>query len=113
MTTTLDGMTLQPDTERRLQKIAKRLDDTIEKRDRAIVEAHISGAAYREIARAIGMSHVGVRDIVRRYDDLIITDDQGNRFLVEVKTADHVKPHREAEFDDENVVARTEGSDEQ
>lgn len=63
---TLPDVALDPKVARRLDTLAKRLDRTIEERDQLIVEAHGAGAGLREIARAVGMTHVGVRDIVRR-----------------------------------------------
>jgi hypothetical protein len=60
---TLAPIPLDRDTERKLN----RYRDMRERRDRLIVQAHANGASLREIGDAVGMSHVGVLGVLRRY----------------------------------------------
>ena len=63
----LRDVVLDPRVARRLDALAKKLDRTIEERNQLIVEAHREGAGLREIARAAGMTHPGVKDIIQRH----------------------------------------------
>jgi uncharacterized coiled-coil DUF342 family protein len=53
---------------RRLRRASELLDRHRQGRDQLIREAHEAGASYREIAAAVGLSHVGVMKIVGKED---------------------------------------------
>lgn len=50
----------------RLEAAAAHLDSARLLRDRVVHEAHRDGLSYRAIARALGMTHQGVRKILAR-----------------------------------------------
>lgn len=52
--------------EARLARAAASAVRATEKRDRMIVESYEAGAGLREIARAVDMTHPGVRRIILR-----------------------------------------------
>jgi hypothetical protein len=57
-------MPLDPARERRLRALATRLGSTRAERDQEIRAAHAAGGGLREIARAVGMTHQGVKNII-------------------------------------------------
>ncbi len=57
---------LTPERHRHLRRAGQRVAQVIEERDRAIREAVAEGAGLREVARAVGLSHAGVKKIVER-----------------------------------------------
>ena len=81
-------MALDSATARELTRVAQRVESATKRRDRLIVEAFEQGAGLREIGRAVGMTHPGVRRVILR-----------NRGDLEVK---HVLPHGHPDFDPSN-----------
>lgn len=57
---------LTTEMERLLGRSAHKLDRALAERDRLIREAAAQGGGLREIARAVGLSHAGVKKIVER-----------------------------------------------
>jgi DNA-directed RNA polymerase specialized sigma24 family protein len=57
---------VDPDLEQALRDLADTVATSTSERDRLIVEAYTQGAGLREIARAVAMSHPGVRSIILR-----------------------------------------------
>lgn len=64
---TVRTVTMEPAMIRKLANAAKKATDWTQERNRLIKEAHQGGASYREIGRAVGLSHVGVRGIVEGF----------------------------------------------
>lgn len=64
---TVRTVTMEPAMIRKLANAAKKATDWTQERNRLIKEAHEAGAGYREIGRAVGLSHVGVKGIVEGY----------------------------------------------
>lgn len=65
-TTTIRPVPLDPATARKLSATASRAAQNTQERDKLIAEAYRAGASMREIGRAIGMTHPGVRSILIR-----------------------------------------------
>lgn len=57
---------LSDSSRRSLGKLAETITRKTSERDRLICEAYVFGASMREIARAVGMTHPGVRNILIR-----------------------------------------------
>lgn len=66
-TPTVPGV--EPDLEKRLHRVAEGMYRAKRVRDAAIVDAYLSGAGLREIARAVDMTHPGVKAIIDRYEE--------------------------------------------
>ena len=49
-----------------LRKVGAKQREWTDKRDQAIVQAHRDGMSLREVADAVGLSHMGVQAIVKR-----------------------------------------------
>ncbi len=49
-----------------LRQVGTKQREWTDRRDTAIVQAHRDGMSLREIAEAVGMSHMGVDRIVKR-----------------------------------------------
>lgn len=64
---TLPGLPVDPALSRRLKRTAATLARTKGERDRLILEAHDGGASLREIGELVGMSHVGVRNVINAH----------------------------------------------
>lgn len=67
--TSIDSPTFGPvdeELERRLKAAARRATKATLERDATICDAHREGAGLREIARAVQMSHSGVRRVLVR-----------------------------------------------
>jgi hypothetical protein len=64
---TVRPVTIEPSMIRKLTTAAKKVTEWTQERNRLIIQAHQSGASYREIGRATGLSHVGVRGIVEGF----------------------------------------------
>lgn len=62
----LAAVTVESDLARRLRQSRVRITNAIEQRDRLILEALDAGASLREVAALVGLTHAGVRDILRR-----------------------------------------------
>lgn len=63
---TIDGMPLDDSTRRALDRIATKIERSIEQRNALICDAYRNGAGLREIARAVHLTHPGVRQILIR-----------------------------------------------
>jgi hypothetical protein len=57
--------TLSPETARKLRAARRAREAAIRKRDLAILEAVAAGASLRAIGAEVGLTHEGVRRIVR------------------------------------------------
>lgn len=57
---------MTPATRRRLGEVRDAYDEAHQAREDAIVEAYRKGGGMREIAEAVGMSHVGVAKMLHR-----------------------------------------------
>lgn len=58
---------IPPEIADRLRELAKVIDEASDERERLIVEAFKEhGASFREIARASGLTHTGVRKMLAR-----------------------------------------------
>lgn len=64
-TTTVPAV--DPELERRLRRIAQSAERMRRERDATIVEAFLGGAGLREIARAVNLTHPGVKAILDKY----------------------------------------------
>lgn len=60
---------VEPEIEKRLHRAAEMIERSKRVRDAAIVDAYLSGAGLREIARAVDLSHPGVKSILDRYEE--------------------------------------------
>lgn len=65
-TTTIQRVPIDPATARKLATTAAKAAQNTQERDKLIAEAYRAGASMREIGRAIGMTHPGVRSILIR-----------------------------------------------
>ena len=65
-TTTIRPVPIDPVTARKLATTAAKAAQNTVERDKLIAEAYRAGASMREIGRAIGMTHPGVRSILIR-----------------------------------------------
>ena len=65
-TTTIRPVHIDPVTARKLATTAAKAAQNTVERDKLIAEAYRAGASMREISRAIGMTHPGVRSILIR-----------------------------------------------
>lgn len=63
-TTTVGGMSLDDDTARELSRAAKKAAAWTEKRNDLIREAVANGGGVREVARAVGLNHATVLNII-------------------------------------------------
>ena len=63
---TVPAVTLDADTARKLKRAGDATRAATVNRDHLIVEAHQAGASLREIAQAVGLTHVGVKKIIDR-----------------------------------------------
>lgn len=81
-TTTLRPVPLDPNTARKLASLSNAAARNVRERDQLIAHAYRNGASMREIARAVGMTHPGVRSILIRdqvYDPASFSlDDDGS-----------------------------------
>ena len=66
VTTTVPGVPLDPDLERKLKNAAARSEQWRAERDRLIVAATIAGASTREIGELVGLSHVHVSRLANK-----------------------------------------------
>jgi predicted transcriptional regulator len=66
-TLTVPGLPVDPDLSRRLKRNRLTRDRALEERDRLILEAHDAGASLREIAVLVGLTHVGVRNVINAH----------------------------------------------
>ncbi|HRE00425.1 MAG TPA: hypothetical protein PLV68_03945 [Ilumatobacteraceae bacterium] len=57
---------MTPALRSKLRAAAVRLDKAVAERDRLMAEAKAAGASNREIAALVGLSHVGVANILER-----------------------------------------------
>lgn len=57
---------MQAETERRLRKAGQAVSKSLAERDLAIAQASEEGASLREIAKVVGLSHVGVKKVMER-----------------------------------------------
>lgn len=64
--TTIRPVPIDPVTARKLATTAAKAAQNTVERDKLIAEAYRAGASMREIGRAIGMTHPGVRSILIR-----------------------------------------------
>ncbi len=64
--TTVRPVPIDPVTARKLATTAAKAAQNTVERDKLIAEAYRAGASMREIGRAIGMTHPGVRSILIR-----------------------------------------------
>lgn len=74
MTTATTLRPVEPEVRRKLTKLAKAATSKTRERDKLIAEAFLGGASMRDIARAVSMSHPGVRNILIRdgvYDPVL------------------------------------------
>lgn len=60
------GVPLDPQVIRRLERAASKLDAARAERDTLIVQAVKAGGGVREVARSVGLSHPTVMGIVAR-----------------------------------------------
>jgi transposase-like protein len=56
-----------PSMARRLREAARALEESRQVRDDAIIAAYRKGGGMREIGEAVGMSHVAVANLLKRY----------------------------------------------
>lgn len=63
---TVPTVPLDPAAARRLAALGKKAKDATAERDAYVVEQYKAGGGMREIARAVGLSHPGVRRILER-----------------------------------------------
>ena len=63
---TVPAVPLDPAVVRRLAALGKKAKDVTTERDRYICEVYADGGGMREIARAVGLSHPGVRRVLVR-----------------------------------------------
>lgn len=61
-----DPVTMSPEHRRALRRIRARGEAFLRDRDRAVRAARADGATFREIGTEVGLSHIGVRDIVNK-----------------------------------------------
>lgn len=66
MTTATTLRPVEPEVRKKLTKLARTAVDKTIERDRLIARAYLDGASMREIARAVDMTHPGVRNILIR-----------------------------------------------
>jgi hypothetical protein len=64
------GMEHEAVWRRKLARAGADLTRARRDRDDLVVAAAAKGMTYRAIGEAVGLSHVAVRDLVRRYDEL-------------------------------------------
>lgn len=64
--TTIRRVPMDPNTAKKLTSTSSAAAKNISERDQLIAIAFRSGASMREIARAVGMTHPGVRSILIR-----------------------------------------------
>ncbi len=57
---------MSPDDERKLRRAGTRVIEATALRNELVRQAHARGDGLREIARAVGLSHQGVKKIVER-----------------------------------------------
>lgn len=57
-------MALTPQRKRELETAGRRARAAVEARNQAITAARADGASLREIAEAVGLSHMGVRKVL-------------------------------------------------
>ncbi len=57
---------MSPDQERALRRAGQKVTDALTQRDALVRQAVADGAGLREVARAVGLSHQGVKKIVER-----------------------------------------------
>lgn len=66
MPETLAGVPITPETARELSRAAKQITAFTQRRNALIVQAQAEGAGLREIARAAGLTHRAVAQIIER-----------------------------------------------
>lgn len=62
----LAAVSVESDLARRLRRAARQIEQATDERDRLILEAVAAGGSLREVAALVGLTHAGVKDIVRR-----------------------------------------------
>ena len=60
---TVSPMPIDPELAKRLRTVRKKIDKSLEERDRLIAEAIGAGGSLREVGQLIGLSHTRVRQI--------------------------------------------------
>jgi transposase-like protein len=77
-------------TKARLQEVREAYEEAHQAREDAIVEAYRKGGGMREIAEAVGMSHVGVSKMLHRLGEREpwLTMEDANRELERRRRAD-------------------------
>jgi hypothetical protein len=63
---TVPAMPLDPAVAKRLAALGRKAKEGTAERDRYICEVYAAGGGLREIARAVGLSHAGVRRVLVR-----------------------------------------------
>jgi DNA-directed RNA polymerase specialized sigma24 family protein len=63
---TVQRMTLDDSTARKLKRLTERIDTADEKRDQLMAEAAAAGASLRELAAVTGLNYVTVRNRIRK-----------------------------------------------
>jgi lambda repressor-like predicted transcriptional regulator len=63
---TVQRMTLDDSTARKLKRLTERIDTADEKRDQLMAEAAAGGASLRELAAVTGLNYVTVRNRIRK-----------------------------------------------
>lgn len=62
---------VDPALSSRLRRAVRQGEFWLRERDGLIIEAHEAGASLREIAAVAGLSHVGVKKIIDRRDEIV------------------------------------------
>lgn len=62
----LAAMPVESDLARQLRRVARRITDATDERDRLIIAAVAAGGSLREVGALVGLTHAGVKDIIRR-----------------------------------------------
>jgi hypothetical protein len=63
---TVQRMTLDESTARKLKRLTERIDTADERRDQLMAEAAAAGASLRELAAVTGLNYVTVRNRIRK-----------------------------------------------
>lgn len=63
---TLSPVAIDRSTTKELERLAKKLANLMNERDRLILKATYEGASLREVGGALGMSHVTVKNILAK-----------------------------------------------
>lgn len=68
---TVTPMPIDPALAKRVRAVAQAAEKKRQERDELILAAHAAGASLREIGDLVGLSHVGVKKIIDRKDEIV------------------------------------------